>query len=549
MCRHPIRWFGSTVSIYVKVLADPVDLYRDLVLWFSSLACSLAAALFGMMAKQWIREYTNFGMASPRESLRMRQYRYKGLLQWGVFEIIGTLPVLLQIAVILFLIGLIDLLWSLHHAVAAVFTVLAAIPILMAVCMAFIPVFSSSCPYRSPFSFFLIRLLTPLALCLRHWGKFFFVGIPRYYTQRQRLPMSRPLRTAFQFLWNFPRATMVRLPASWSARDIRSVRLADDLEHSALVWAHSSIVDDDLLDDITPCINDLPESDRMRLAFEVVAQKASCDVEHVLSYIRCNDAPTLRSSIPAQRGPIWDEVQNHLALLALPGSAYLPAGTEREVVRQLRMLLDTLGSGEQLPSFDQQASETSIISRRDIVLLIDALLEHMPTAGQLVSKHYYSSMLSAAGESLYHDVRLKAMIMRSLYTFARSRELSQIDVKSKLQHSANALELTAINRCSQSLRYGGKGLRVLRQRSTKVGHLPQRSLHFGEFLRVASLRARPQAPFPRQCSIYASVSCNTIVHRPRDCQRLVIPRMVWMSFHAIRFQPRSCSSIARTNDI
>jgi hypothetical protein len=413
------------------------------------------------MAKQWIREYTNFGMASPRESLRMRQYRYEGLLQWGVFEIIGTLPVLLQIAVILFLIGLIDLLWSLHHAVAAIFTVLAAIPILMAVCMAFIPVFSSSCPYRSPFSFFLIRVLTPLALCLRHWGKFFFVGIPRYYTQRRQQPMPRSLSTAFQFLCDFSRAMMGRLPVSWSARDLRSVRLADDLEHSALVWAHSSIVDDDLLDDITPCINDLPEPDRVRLAFEVVAQKSSCDVEQVLSYIRRNDEATLRSSTPARCGPIWDEVhQNHLALLALPERAYLPAGIEREVARQLRMLLDALSSCEQLPSFVQQASETSIISRRDILLLIDALLERTPTAGQLVSQHYCSSMLSAAGESLYRDVRLKAMVMRSLYTFARSRNL-EIDIESQYQHFTNAPKLTAVNRCSQSLRYGGKGFRVL----------------------------------------------------------------------------------------
>ncbi|EIN07075.1 hypothetical protein PUNSTDRAFT_144636 [Punctularia strigosozonata HHB-11173 SS5] len=393
-------------------------------LWFSSLACSLSAALFGMMEKQWIREYTNFGMASPRESLRMRQYRYEGLMKWGVFEIVGALPVLLQVAVILFLIGLVDLLWNLHPIVAGIFTVLTAITLLMAVAMAFMPVFSSSCPYKSPLSFFLIRLLTPLSLVLRHWGKFFLIGIPRYFARRRQRATSRSLRSAFKFLYDFSRATMSRSPVSWSARDLHPVRLADDLEHVALAWAHKSIVDDDLLDAITPCIRDLPEAERVRLAFDVVAQKSSCDIDQVLSYIRRNDVALLRTSTPARCGPIWDEVHyNDLALLALPERAYHPTGVEREVVRQLRMLLDVLTSCQQLPSFVDPTLSTRQISRRDIISLIDSLLEYMPPAGQIICRDYCTGMLSLTGDNLYSDVRLKAMVMRSLYTFARTRDI------------------------------------------------------------------------------------------------------------------------------
>ncbi|KDQ59847.1 hypothetical protein JAAARDRAFT_94694, partial [Jaapia argillacea MUCL 33604] len=42
------------------------------VLWFSSLVLSLATALFGILVKQWLREYSKTSILSLRESVRLR---------------------------------------------------------------------------------------------------------------------------------------------------------------------------------------------------------------------------------------------------------------------------------------------------------------------------------------------------------------------------------------------------------------------------------------------------------------------------------------------
>ena len=49
------------------------------ILWFTSLVLSLAAALFGILAKQWCREYLKWHsvIASSRENVLIRQVRFE----------------------------------------------------------------------------------------------------------------------------------------------------------------------------------------------------------------------------------------------------------------------------------------------------------------------------------------------------------------------------------------------------------------------------------------------------------------------------------------
>lgn len=376
------------------------------------------------MVKQWVREYTHLGISSPRESLILRQYRYDGMLKWGVFDIIGILPVLLQIAVMLFLVGLVDLLWTLHPVVASIVTVLTILTLAMALGTAFMPVFSTNCPYRSPFALFLVSLLTPLSLCCRHWIRFVFVGVPRYLTQNtQRANPSRSLSSAANFLWDYSRSVMKHASASWHVRDIHLVRGVErDLEHRSLLWAHKHIVNDDLLDCITPCIGDLDEAGRVRLAFEVVAQKSMCDVKHVLNYLRCDDTTASYIEPPAYWRPIWDDVHDYdRALLALPARGYVPIDDEREVVRQIHLLIQALSPSGDLPPIVHASQD--IISLRDILLLIEALLDLKPATGQHVNRQYCTALLALIHDSpLREGLRFKALAVRCLYTFLQYRE-------------------------------------------------------------------------------------------------------------------------------
>ncbi|KAF9261580.1 hypothetical protein L218DRAFT_492143 [Marasmius fiardii PR-910] len=101
---EPLRFTPGASSIRINAF------------WFLSLILSLMDALFGLLCKQWLREHLR--QASTRmasEALTLRWFRNKSFERWGVPEILATLPILLEIALFFFFVGLLDLLWSRHH--------------------------------------------------------------------------------------------------------------------------------------------------------------------------------------------------------------------------------------------------------------------------------------------------------------------------------------------------------------------------------------------------------------------------------------------------
>jgi hypothetical protein len=145
--RDPIVFRPSTRDVAINTL------------WFSSLVCSLVAALLCILAKQWIREYMRSVPISFREDISLRQFRYDGLKNWGVKGIIIFLPILLEAALALFLVGLIGLLWTLHVVMAAVVSGLVATALLFYLVTLILPAFSAvDCAFRTPTSWTLRRL-------------------------------------------------------------------------------------------------------------------------------------------------------------------------------------------------------------------------------------------------------------------------------------------------------------------------------------------------------------------------------------------------------
>ncbi|GJE95682.1 hypothetical protein PsYK624_118680 [Phanerochaete sordida] len=121
-------------------------------LFFVSIVLSLAAALLGILVKQWAREYMQWNslLALPRENVLVRQYRFESWETWKVAAIISTVPALLEIAMIMFLIGVIILLWTLDDVVAICVTTAASIFLLVGSIFTVLPVLFRRCPYKSP---------------------------------------------------------------------------------------------------------------------------------------------------------------------------------------------------------------------------------------------------------------------------------------------------------------------------------------------------------------------------------------------------------------
>ncbi|EMD31594.1 hypothetical protein CERSUDRAFT_144899 [Gelatoporia subvermispora B] len=120
-------------------------------LWFSSLALSLATASIGIVVRQWLNHFVSPTSSDPQRSAYLHCLRYdRGLRAWGVPAIMSALPVLLQVALGLFLGGLVILMWTLNEAIAGAITFLVGCLFMFTVFTTVGPAIRSECPYKSP---------------------------------------------------------------------------------------------------------------------------------------------------------------------------------------------------------------------------------------------------------------------------------------------------------------------------------------------------------------------------------------------------------------
>lgn len=145
--------------------------------WFLSLALSLAAALIAILCKQWVREFERRAGQSDEQYISIRQMKLEGFEGWGVASIVAAIPVLLQSALGLFALGLIELLWKLNVAVALVALVPTLAAFVFYVVTTFLPGIQilccangilmsySQCPFKSPQALGTTRVL----VMLRSW--------------------------------------------------------------------------------------------------------------------------------------------------------------------------------------------------------------------------------------------------------------------------------------------------------------------------------------------------------------------------------------------
>ncbi|KAJ3473431.1 hypothetical protein NLI96_g13002 [Meripilus lineatus] len=130
--------------------SPPTSAVAISVLWSMSLVLSLITASLGMLVKQWLREYHSKANVSPEKCCQIRMFRAPGLRKYKVAEIADFLPILLQIALILFFVGLILSYRSIHTTIATVVSILIAIWLSFIIGTTLLPIFSPSCPYKTP---------------------------------------------------------------------------------------------------------------------------------------------------------------------------------------------------------------------------------------------------------------------------------------------------------------------------------------------------------------------------------------------------------------
>ncbi|KAF9256187.1 hypothetical protein L218DRAFT_911627, partial [Marasmius fiardii PR-910] len=101
---------------YSPPIPQPPDpsFVRINAFWFLSLTLALVDALFGLLCKQWVREHERQTRThTPSQALALRWLRHQSFEKWHVPTILASLPILLEIALFLFFVGVLDLLWNL----------------------------------------------------------------------------------------------------------------------------------------------------------------------------------------------------------------------------------------------------------------------------------------------------------------------------------------------------------------------------------------------------------------------------------------------------
>ncbi|KAK1233493.1 hypothetical protein PQX77_003348 [Marasmius sp. AFHP31] len=99
---------------------DP-SLVRINTFWFLSLILALVDALFGLMCKQWLREYRRpTNTQTPAQWLTLRCFKGESFERWHVPSFLAALPIILEGALFCFFAGLLELLWTKHSVPFAV---------------------------------------------------------------------------------------------------------------------------------------------------------------------------------------------------------------------------------------------------------------------------------------------------------------------------------------------------------------------------------------------------------------------------------------------
>ncbi|KAI0789538.1 hypothetical protein C8Q75DRAFT_166615 [Abortiporus biennis] len=197
----PASLADISAAVAPTTLASKVN-----ALWIASLIFSLATAAIAIVVRQWLREYLVHPTGTPRQLARIRQLRYNKLQSWGVPYIIATLPVLLQVSLALFLIGLLYQLWDLNNSVAIIATIFTAMTLAFIFGTSLIPGMILDCPYRSLQAYLVGMTLRSLTGCF----VLLIVAFLMIPFLLLTMASARSKRVVERFIWN-PLVNIARL--------------------------------------------------------------------------------------------------------------------------------------------------------------------------------------------------------------------------------------------------------------------------------------------------------------------------------------------------
>ena len=119
---------------------------------YASLLISLLAAFVAMLGKQWLNRYLRNAGGSTIERCGDRQRKCDGLKKWPFHLFVESLPVMLQVALLLLACGLCKHMASINTPVAGVLITLTVLGVVFYLGVVIVGASSYECPFQTPVS-------------------------------------------------------------------------------------------------------------------------------------------------------------------------------------------------------------------------------------------------------------------------------------------------------------------------------------------------------------------------------------------------------------
>ena len=151
--------FGNDIPAIPQWTGPPHTTIQVQAILFASLAASFFSAFLAMLGKQWLNRYASIGVrGSAIERSQHRQRKLDGIVNWYFEHVMESLPLMLQIALLLLGCALSQYLWNIDTTVASVVVGVTSFGVLFYLFIVVGGVASPSFPYQTPAAHILRRI-------------------------------------------------------------------------------------------------------------------------------------------------------------------------------------------------------------------------------------------------------------------------------------------------------------------------------------------------------------------------------------------------------
>jgi hypothetical protein len=252
-------------------------------LWLVGLVLSLMASLFCIFVKQWVRMYMKWTEVTPLQTaMALRQYRYNGLQRWGLPAALAVMPGILQLALVLFLVGLVDLLLPIHHIVGVATSVVVYGFLGIAAILTLLPLVWRTSPFKTP----VIEAVLPI-FYKTTWPCIVLTQIIMIcYDLAIYSGLNRQIKSYIDYLESLVQG--IKKPSVlgfWKWLDVHQVKsseesLSEPLSFGAIGHLYSSTPNEDILSKILPCLGFWnPSQTKLANAWPVIAVLAGVNTD------------------------------------------------------------------------------------------------------------------------------------------------------------------------------------------------------------------------------------------------------------------------------